>query len=226
MRTRSDSEIPSPPDPFPQIPGWRYRPEFDGVTLPPPKRGPSGPEIRPVPEIPWPYHPPINAPTPFPAPGILPPGPAPSVPPIVPDRPPYEPPPSNSPNPFEPQKGAPPTPPPLSPERLDRIPQSENFYSPGQPAPAVQNLTAHVLRMKGVPEAVIGAAINDPAQMQGLLNQLYGRRSMVAPDAGGGIGSKIGAETSEDQPGQASTPAATPDSYPPFGWAGLPALRR
>jgi hypothetical protein len=91
----------------------------------------------------------------------------------------------------------------------------------------VQNLTAHVLRMKGVPEAVIGAAINDPTQMRGLLNQLYGRRSMVASDAGGGFGGQIGAETLDDQPGQAPTPsAATPDSYLPFGWAGLPALRR
>jgi hypothetical protein len=81
--------------------------------------------------------------------------------------------------------------------------------------------------MKGVPEAVIGAAINAPAQMQGLLNQLYSRRSMVAPDAGGGFGGQIGAETSDDQPGQASTPAAaTPGTYLPFGWAGLPALQR
>jgi hypothetical protein len=80
--------------------------------------------------------------------------------------------------------------------------------------------------MKGVPEAVIGAAINDPAQMQGLLNQLYGRRSMAAPDISGRFGGNIGADNPEDQPGQASAPAATSDSYIPFGWAGLPALRR
>jgi hypothetical protein len=93
--------------------------------------------------------------------------------------------------------------------------------------PAVQNLTAHVLRMKGVPEAAIGAAINDPALMKDLLNQLYGRLSMVAPDAGGGFGSKIGADIPDDQPGQASAPAAaTPGTYLPFGWAGLPALPR
>jgi hypothetical protein len=96
-----------------------------------------------------------------------------------------------------------------------------------QPIPTRQNLTAHVLRMKGVPEAVIGAAINDPAQMQGLLNQLYGRRSMVAPDAGGGFGGRIGAASSDGQPGPALTPsAATPGTYLPFGWAGLPALQR
>jgi hypothetical protein len=90
-----------------------------------------------------------------------------------------------------------------------------------------QNLTTHVLRMKGVPEAGIGAAINDPAQMQGLLKQLYGRHSVVAPDADGGFGSKIGADTSDDQPGQAPTPAAaTPGTYLPFGWTGLPALQR
>jgi hypothetical protein len=91
----------------------------------------------------------------------------------------------------------------------------------------VQNLTAHVLRMKDVPEAVIGAAINAPAQMQGLLSQLHGRRSTVAPDAGGGFGGQIGADTSDDQPGPAPTPsAATPDTFLPFGWAGLPALQR
>jgi hypothetical protein len=110
---------------------------------------------------------------------------------------------------------------------LDQIPQSENLYPSGQPTPAVQNLTVHALRMKGVPDSAIGAAINDPALMKGLLNQLYGGRSMVAPDTGGGFGSKIGADTSDDQPGPAPTPsAATPDTYLPFGWAGLPALRR
>jgi hypothetical protein len=95
------------------------------------------------------------------------------------------------------------------------------------PTNRCQNLTAHVLRKKGVPEAAIGAAINNPAQMRNLLNQLCGRRSMVASDAGGGFGGQIGADTSDDQPGPAPTPSeATPDSYPPFGWAGLPALRR
>jgi hypothetical protein len=145
----------------------------------------------------------------------------------MPNRHYYETPLPNSPNPFDPQKDTPPAPHLLPPERLDQIPQSENLYPPDQPAPAVQNLTVHALRMKGVPEADIGAAINDPAQMKDLLNRLYGRRSMVASDAGGGFGSKIGADTSDDQPGQASTPAAaTPGTYLPFGWAGLPALQR
>jgi hypothetical protein len=48
-----------------------------------------------------------------------------------------------------------------------------------QPALTVQNLTTHVLRMKGVPDADIGAAINDPAKMQNLLNQVYGRRPVI-----------------------------------------------
>jgi hypothetical protein len=96
-----------------------------------------------------------------------------------------------------------------------------------QPALPVQNLTAHALRMKGVPEADIGAAINDPAQMRDLLNQLYGRRAMIAPgDDSGGFGSKAGQDSSANQPDQASTPAATPDTYIPFGWSGLPALLR
>jgi hypothetical protein len=37
-----------------------------------------------------------------------------------------------------------------------------------------QSLTARALRMKGVPEADINAAINDPRQMKDLLQQLYG----------------------------------------------------
>jgi hypothetical protein len=205
MTARSDSDIPLRPAPSPLIPRLFPVPENDSVNPRPRKLGPSGPGIRPVPEIPW--LPPINPPTPFPTPGILPPGPAPSAPPTMPDDHYYK--------------------PPLSPERLDQIPQSENLYPPGQPAPAAQNLTAHVLRMKGVPEAGIAAAINDPALMKGLLNQLYGRRSMIASGAGGGFGSKIGADTSDDQAGRAATPAAaTPDSYLPFGWAGLPALQR
>jgi hypothetical protein len=89
----------------------------------------------------------------------------------------------------------------------------------------VQNLTAHALRMKGVPEADIGAAINDPAKMQNLLNQVYGRRSMIAPGDGNGVfGNQLGVATSAGQP---STPAAaTLDDYIPFGWAGLPPLFR
>jgi hypothetical protein len=89
--------------------------------------------------------------------------------------------------------------------------------------PAVQNLTAHVLRMKGVPEAGIAAAINDPAQMQDLLNQLHGRRSMIASgDDVGGFGIRAGQGFLADQPDPASTPAATPDTYIPFAWSGLP----
>jgi hypothetical protein len=97
-----------------------------------------------------------------------------------------------------------------------------------QPALTVQNLTTHVLRMKGVPEADIGAAISDPAKMQNLLNQLYGRRSMIAQgDGNNGVGNPFGQAISVARPGQASTPAAaSPDDYIPFGWAGLPPLLR
>ena len=56
------------------------------------------------------------------------------------------------------------------------------------PAPMVENLTTRTLRMKGVPEADIAAAINDPGKMQDLLNQRYGRRSMTAPGAGSSLG--------------------------------------
>lgn len=97
-----------------------------------------------------------------------------------------------------------------------------------QPALTVQNLTTHVLRMKGVPEADIGAAINDPAKMQNLLSQVYGRRSMIAPgDGTGGFGNQFDQAISGGQPGQAAAPAAAPpNDYIPFGWSGLPPLLR
>ena len=97
-----------------------------------------------------------------------------------------------------------------------------------QPALTVQNLTTHVLRMKGVPEVDIGAAINDPAKMQNLLNQVYGRRPMTAPgDGNDGFGNQFGQAISGEQPGQTPTPvAAPPNDYIPFGWAGLPPLFR
>jgi hypothetical protein len=95
-----------------------------------------------------------------------------------------------------------------------------------QPALPLQNLTMHALRMKGVPEADIGAAINDPGRMQELLNQLYGRRSAIAPDDdSGGFGNKSGQFPSADQPDQAPMPAM-PGTYLPFGWSGLPPLLR
>ena len=93
---------------------------------------------------------------------------------------------------------------------------------------AAQNLTANALRMKGVPDADIGTALNDPAQMQNLLNQLYGRRPMSAPDADeNGFTGNDGRGLRADRPEQASTQrAATPDTYLPFGWSGLPTLLR
>jgi murein DD-endopeptidase MepM/ murein hydrolase activator NlpD len=103
---------------------------------------------------------------------------------------------------------------------------SENDAPP--PALTVQNLTTHVLRMKGVPDADIGAAISDPAKMQSLLNQVYDRRSMTAPgDGNGGFGNQFGQAISGGQPGQTPTPAAAPpNDYIPFGWTGLPPLLR
>jgi hypothetical protein len=92
----------------------------------------------------------------------------------------------------------------------------------------VQNLTTRALRMKGVPEADIGAAISDPGKMQQLLNQYYGRGSAIASGVGsGGFYNRSGRAIPTDQPEQASTPtAAARDNYLPFGWAGLQALLR
>jgi hypothetical protein len=50
-----------------------------------------------------------------------------------------------------------------------------------QPKLPAQNLTAQVLRMKGVPEARIAAAIGDPALMQQLINQNFGPGPARAP---------------------------------------------
>jgi hypothetical protein len=92
------------------------------------------------------------------------------------------------------------------------------------PALPVQNLTVQTLRMKGVPEADIGAAINDPAQMRDLLNQLYGGRPMAANgESVDGAGRGRFADRLDQQ---AAPNDAAPDNAPPFGWAGLAALRR
>jgi hypothetical protein len=96
-----------------------------------------------------------------------------------------------------------------------------------QPASTAQNLTIRTLRMMGVPEANIAAAINDPAQMQGLLNQLYGRRSMTANGDNGDLINRAGRDLFRDRPDQESAlNAPAQDSAPPFGWAGLAALPR
>jgi hypothetical protein len=96
-----------------------------------------------------------------------------------------------------------------------------------QPVSPVQNLTLQTLRMKGVPEADIGAAIDDPRKMQQLLNQLYGSRSAIASGSGGsGFGRTVGQDITTGQPDQTSMPTATPDNYLPFGWSGLPPLLR
>jgi hypothetical protein len=92
--------------------------------------------------------------------------------PIPSDRNPWTDPPRHSP-PFEvdPVETPPDAWPPLR-TRDDRAPGSSlsssaasGFMVP-QPALPVQNLTTRALRIKGVPEADIGTAINDPGKMQ------------------------------------------------------------
>jgi hypothetical protein len=95
------------------------------------------------------------------------------------------------------------------------------------PALPLQNLTARVLRMKGLPDADIVAAISNPGKMQDLLNQYYGRRSMNAPDDSGAFINRTSQGSSANQPDQASTPGgAMPENYLPFGWTGLPVVLR
>jgi hypothetical protein len=89
----------------------------------------------------------------------------------------------------------------------------------------VQNLTTHALRIKGVPEADIAAAINDPRQMSDLLNQLYGHRSMTADGDTDALTNRARRGFFADRPEPESN-AATPASSPPFGWAGLAAFPR
>jgi hypothetical protein len=52
---------------------------------------------------------------------------------------------------------------------------------PQQPKPVAQNLTVHALRMKGVTDADIAAAIGNPKLMQQIINQSYGRGSAGDP---------------------------------------------
>ena len=96
---------------------------------------------------------------------------------------------------------------------------------PLQPIPTARNLTTQVLRAKGVPDADIGAAINDPATMQALLNQLYLRSAASPGDNNVGLGNPIKQVVSSDPSGRAATPTSVmPQGYLPFGWAGLPPL--
>ncbi len=91
-----------------------------------------------------------------------------------------------------------------------------------------QNLTVQALRMKGVPESGIAAAINDPAQMRDLLNRLYGGGPMTAANSDSGdLANGAGRGRFAGRPDQEAAPnAAAPDNPPPFGWAGLAALPR
>lgn len=65
---------------------------------------------------------------------------------------------------------------PASLPRWAQTPAGNPFTAPGLTA---QNLTAHTLRMKGVPEADIAAALDDPRRMQQLITEVY------RPAAGG-----------------------------------------
>jgi hypothetical protein len=106
------------------------------------------------------------------------------------------------------------------------LPPAQQRLGP-QLALPVENLTTRTLRMKGVPEADIAAAIGDPAKMQDLLNQYYGRRPIAPSTDSWAAYNRATQGGPVDQPDQASTPAtATPKNYIPFGWAGLPALLR
>ena len=75
---------------------------------------------------------------------------------------------------FSPSPTAPPAPDPFGPRNGAPANRSEYPAPSSEPGRVAQNLTTQVLRMKGVPEADIGAAINDPALMGELLNRLYG----------------------------------------------------
>jgi hypothetical protein len=234
MNAKSDSKIPFQPAPLPPIDTWQHRDEIDDYRLTPRDR--SYPGIQPVPDIPWDLRSPGPAPFP-PLPRNPAPGPAPSLPPTVPKYDYYKPLPPNSPNPWPPLNNtAPPfnlnpTPAPThnSPSAPDEdIPRSEYLPPFDRRALVAQNLTAHVLRMKGAPEADIGAAINDPALMKDLLNQLYGGHSTIAPGGDSdGPTSQAGRGRFADRPDQVSTPTGVaPSTYLPFGRTGLTALLR
>ena len=95
------------------------------------------------------------------------------------------------------------------------------------PALPVENLTTRTLRMKGVPEADIAAAIGHPGKMQEVLNQYYGHPAMVPPDDNKAFYNRVREAVAVNPPDQASTAgAAASENYLPFGWAGLRLLLR
>jgi hypothetical protein len=80
--------------------------------------------------------------------------------------------------------------------------QPAYFAGVAQQRPTAQNLTARALRMRGVPEADIAAAIGNPDLMKQLVYQNYGPGSAVAP-------TKIGL-----------APQGSSASSGPFGYSG------
>jgi hypothetical protein len=111
-------------------------------------------------------------------------------------------------------------------DAVDAQPLALQRLAPPSPLP-VENLTTRTLRMKGVPDADIAAAIGNRAKMQDILNQYYGRRSVAPGDDRWTAYHRAIQGSPAAQPDQASMPpAATPENYIPFGWAGLPALLR
>jgi hypothetical protein len=72
---------------------------------------------------------------------------------------------------------------PESPRTASSAPSAPYPPAAQPPAPNAQNLTAHALRTKGVPDADIAAAIGHPELMKQLINQNFGPGSNGTPSA-------------------------------------------
>jgi hypothetical protein len=118
---------------------------------------------------------------------------------------------------------------------------SAGFPDPPRAAPQLtaQNLTAHALRMKGVPETDIAAAIGNPERMKQLIYQTFGAGSAKAPATSDDLWSGRtpaeplvlapqqhgkGDRQPAGLPSWAQAPGGNPFVAAPGGVSGMPAL--
>jgi hypothetical protein len=209
MSDRSDSKhhLPLPASIWQSSldPGWMPIPANPNID---PDRH-SRPQLQ-IPPI-FPAPPADNPYGPIPS---IPQGPAPKIPPTVPNGPYYRSP-AQSPSPSAPWKNIPSSPPaprPSAPDGRDQVPQSNNRAISGPPTRMLRNQTVDVLRMKGIPDADIAAAISDPGQMMALLNQLYGRHPAPANAGGNEVANRDDGNRFAGRPDRDAAPnAAAPD---------------
>jgi HNH endonuclease len=113
---------------------------------------------------------------------------------------------------------------PDGPRAVPTLQSADSQGTAPSPTPTAQNLTAHTLRTKGVPETDIAAAIGNPELMRWLINRNFGPGSAEAPAKTGyvddgplGFNSPNQAQASISGARTTSATAQPENSKPPTG---------